>query len=300
MESTRKTLDLWLYLRRPLYLRDTYRTLTRWRRLTLGVIVTGPQFYHSISVNQNRIARSLINHNIPPEIQRLAIASHVVSKAPWNIHVNGHPDLNKGVTLPPEYIKSVTAFVEQYRCPKSFTIESHAGDLRLYEVLRCLTLHKAVRYYAKTLATLAMGEIPVSLRFCPEGHPLRWVSYALPRESLLSTHEATWIPTPYEIFGSSPEVTPMVLLRYEKALYVMHLVSILFSWRGNDQTDAMYYTWGTFWYSLSPWEYEQVYCVHKLLKQHIAGGKSGLRKTTHSAMTNRYSAWQGDKNKILA
>ncbi|KAJ8119438.1 hypothetical protein ONZ43_g3608 [Nemania bipapillata] len=47
--------------------------------------------------------------------------------------------------------------------------------------------------------------------------------------------------------GFYPEISPTVLLRYEKALYIMNLVSILFSWKTDSDPESLSRSWGVFW-----------------------------------------------------
>lgn len=133
-------------------------------------------------------------------------------------------------------------FYDLCMLPRSLTIRAQHNDdnFQLCDSFRVLDQHNAVCYYAKILAAQAMEET--------------------------SKH-----------VGYRPEITPTILRRYEKALYILQIVSDLFGWRGTCYIDmAAENGWGKFWYSLPPWEYEQVHCVRELLNLYIGTGRLGL------------------------
>ncbi|KAI0967569.1 hypothetical protein F4678DRAFT_465499 [Xylaria arbuscula] len=164
----------------------------------------------------------------------LAVATYMISVAPWAFQ-NKEQDtaFKTDVPLNSAYEELVLAFVERYRCTEDLTLKKqHPQGITLPQVGQYLNMHYAVYDYARVLAACA-------------------------------------IETTHEDLGLGSTATPTMLLRYEKALYVMQLVSALFSWRGTDQSPRMNDAWGVFWYSFYPWEVEQVYCVETLLLEHI-------------------------------
>ncbi|KAI0443514.1 hypothetical protein F4803DRAFT_514501 [Xylaria telfairii] len=205
-------------------------------RSIFNLALTGPQFCSLISVHEKKIAQDLIKFVIPAELLHVMVATYAAIESDWNVH-KGHTDLNSREALSKPYVDSINQFVERYRCPEAFTLQAqHPNGVALYEAFQYLVMHGAIETYALELASAAMKNIPKAP-------------------------------------GFAPEVSPPVLIRYEKALYVTQLVAELFSWRGGDQTKEMYMAWGTFWYALSPWEIEQVFGVQTLLMDSILGGK---------------------------
>ncbi|KAH8164326.1 hypothetical protein CIB48_g3934 [Xylaria polymorpha] len=204
-------------------------------RSIFNLALTGPQFCAFISVHEKKIAHDLIKSVIPAELLHVVVATYGAIESDWNIH-KGHTYLNSSEKLSKSYVNSIVQFVERYRLPRGFTLQAqHPNGVALYVAFQYLILHYTMETCALKLASSAMKSIPKALGFVPE-------------------------------------VTPTVLIRYEKALYVTQLVAELFSWRGGNQTKTMHMAWGTFWYALSPWEIEQVYGVQTLFTWHVLDG----------------------------
>ncbi|KAI1181170.1 hypothetical protein F4777DRAFT_4881 [Nemania sp. FL0916] len=200
-----------------------------------NLALTGPEFCRLISAHERAIARGMITNNISPPLLHLAIAANIAANADWNIHKTNFKDSEPEKTLPRSYTHQIVKFVESYRRPGGYTLQEHHPDgPKLSEASRYLALHDTIRHYADRFAAYITYEFPKGL-------------------------------------GSPPDISTAVLLRIEKALYVAQLVSDLFSWSGHHPTKAMDYAWGVFWFSLLPWEYEQVYCAQRILTEHVAG-----------------------------
>ncbi|KAI0196753.1 hypothetical protein EV127DRAFT_466272 [Xylaria flabelliformis] len=198
----------------------------------LRLALTGPQLCAFILIHERRIAESVVRKTIPAELLHLAVATYTVIESYWNIH-NNQFYLGSSQELSNFYVDSVVEFVERYRCSGGFAFEiQHPEGLSLYEAQCYYVMNNLISDYANQLALLSMRNIPKDLRF-------------------------------------APEISPTVLIRYKKALYITQLVAELFAWRGGDQTNRMHLAWGMFWYALAPWEVEQVYCVQTLLTWHI-------------------------------
>ncbi|KAI0456736.1 hypothetical protein F5B21DRAFT_522073 [Xylaria acuta] len=194
----------------------------------LNLALTGPQFCAFITIHEKRIAEDVIKYIIPAELLHLAVATYAATGTSWNIH-NGDMALNSNQRLSDSYANSVFQFVEQYRCPEGFTLQAeHPDGLTLCDAFHYGTMHYAIITYARILARDALHNTPKVLAF-------------------------------------APNLSRTVLMRYQKALYIMQLVAELFAWRGGGQTMQMHRAWGMFWYALAPWEVEQVYCAQTLL-----------------------------------
>ncbi|KAI1749729.1 hypothetical protein F4782DRAFT_549497 [Xylaria castorea] len=201
-------------------------------RSIFRLALTGPHFCAFISAHERRVAGDVIKKIIPAELLHLAIATYTAIKAYWNVH-NGQDDLNSSKKLSGFYVNSIVDFVERYRCPKGFTLQTqHPRGPALYEAHCYFMMHDTISILASQLALRSMRSIP-------------------------------------KVLGFAPEISPTVLIRYEKALYILQLVAELFAWRGGDQTNQMHLAWGMFWFALAPWEVEQVYCAQTLLTWHV-------------------------------
>ncbi|KAI0431954.1 hypothetical protein F5Y09DRAFT_354467 [Xylaria sp. FL1042] len=227
-----------------------------------NLALTGPDYCEIITAHEKTLTIEMLNLYIPGSIMHLAITSHVVITASWAFHnhVVRAPLNRQGQTQAQapgrvqtrsqtrareqgqemsiisglDYENAVLAFTEWFRQNENLTLsQQFPGGLTLQQAEELLELHHAVRYYARVLSSEAMDLMPY-------------------------------------IWDLRGEATPTMLLRYEKALYIMQLVSELFSWRDRVNTPPMNQAWGTFWYHFYPWEVEQVFCVQKLLERHIA------------------------------
>ncbi|KAI3336188.1 hypothetical protein F4824DRAFT_509960 [Ustulina deusta] len=211
--------------------------ITSWIQHSVSIFnlaLSGPEFCALIVTHEKKIVLNVITWYIPAEIMHLAVGIHMVTTAPWNVR-NAGP-ITPGRPIPPAYMDSIVDFVEKYRRAEDLTLQKHHPEgLALSQLGRYLNMHNATRHYAKLLATHAKGRVPGNL-------------------------------------GLGFEISPTVLFRYMRTLYVMQLVTELFSWRGGDRIipQRMHLAWGTFWFSFYPWEIEQVFCVQKLLERYIA------------------------------
>ncbi|KAJ8120802.1 hypothetical protein O1611_g10270 [Lasiodiplodia mahajangana] len=201
-------------------------------RSILNLALTGPQFCAFIAMYEKTIAFNVVTWNIPAEMLDVAAVNHSTCYATWNVHTFGHPEFNKGLRMSLAYSQSINVFVDKYRQGVYTFEKKHPKGLQLYEASQYLDTHNAVRYYAKTLAVIAEEQFP----------------------SYLPAH---------------PEISPIALRRYQRALYIVQLVADLFSWKAALPTLAMGRAWSIFWHHFMPWEYEQVYCANKLLQQHL-------------------------------
>ncbi|RYC60896.1 hypothetical protein CHU98_g5318 [Xylaria longipes] len=197
-----------------------------------NVLLTGPHFCAFISLHERKIAEDIIKKSIPAELRHLAVATYAATTSPWNIH-HGHHDLYFNQTLSDSYVNSVVRFVERYRRPDGFTLQSHhAKGLTLWDASVYLPMNNAICIYSRRLVALAMSATP-------------------------------------KVLGFVPEISHSVLLRYAKALYITQIVAEIFAWRGGGQTTQMHMAWGMFWYALTPWEVEQVFGVQTLLAWYV-------------------------------
>ncbi|KAI0552207.1 hypothetical protein F4679DRAFT_592687 [Xylaria curta] len=200
-------------------------------RSIFRLALTGPHLCAFIAVHEGMITESLIRMTIPTELLYLTVATYTAIESCWNVH-NRPVDLSSG-KLSDSYVDSIVQFVEHYRRSEGFTLRAqHPKGPNLCQALGYLVMHSLTSEYADKLARLSMRVIP-------------------------------------KAFGFAPEISPTVLIRYEKALYITQLVAELFAWRGSGQTNRMHLAWGMFWYALAPWEVEQVYCVQTLLTWHV-------------------------------
>ncbi|KAI1114219.1 hypothetical protein F5Y14DRAFT_451191 [Nemania sp. NC0429] len=102
----------------------------------------------------------------------------------------------------------------------------------LFEACEYLDQHNAVVYYAKALAAQAMGEAS------------KHVGYRL-------------------------EVTPTILHRYERCLYMLQFESEMLNQAGRPYRFGPKHFFTRFWTVQAPWDYEQVHCVKELLDTYI-------------------------------
>ncbi|KAI1736604.1 hypothetical protein F4680DRAFT_451693 [Xylaria scruposa] len=192
--------------------------------------LTGPEFCAFISAHEGTITETLVRKTIPAELLDIAVATYTAIESRWNVH-NCIVDLDSR-QLSSCYVDWIVHFVEHYRSGRFTLRAQHPKGPTLYEGYCYLVMQDLMSEYADKLALLSMRNIP-------------------------------------KAFGFAPEISPTVLIRYEKALYITQLVAELFAWRGGDQTIRMHLAWGMFWYALAPWEIEQVYCVQTLLTWHV-------------------------------
>ncbi|KAJ2990794.1 hypothetical protein NUW58_g2775 [Xylaria curta] len=202
-------------------------------RIIDNLALTGPEFCYFIATNEKIIAKDVFKVRIPPSLQHVAVATYAALMADWNCHrlEEAHP-ANTPLDYP--YISSIIDFVERYRLPNGFALETqHPGGLLLKELNQYLVIYSSISQFSVQLATGALAAVP-------------------------------------GILGFTPHITPTVLVRYQKALYILQLVSELFSLRGREQNPWMHMAWGSFWRALEPWEMEQVFGAQVLLKEFIA------------------------------
>ncbi|KAI0517605.1 hypothetical protein F5B22DRAFT_645784 [Xylaria bambusicola] len=211
----------------------------------INLSLSGPDFCAVVCAHEKKIIEDAMTI-IPPSLVYLAVANYMISTAPWHINERKQRGYGRGLKLSEAYGTSVLDFVELYRLPQELTLEkTHPENMSLIQADIYLKTYMAVSYYAKLLSKQAMLGIPEGIEF-------------------------------------NREVTSTVLARYEKALYIMQLVSSLFSWQGSDPEQyEMVVAWGVFWFSLFPWEIEQVFCVQRLLERHIGNLASKHRVAQH-------------------
>ncbi|KAI0814519.1 hypothetical protein GGR55DRAFT_700797 [Xylaria sp. FL0064] len=217
-----------------------------------NLALTGPVYCDLIAAHETKLTLDMINLYIPGSIMNLAIATHVILTAPWSFHnraMNG-PVKAQGQTQEQaeeeyreslevvglNYENAILGFCEWFRETEGKTLsQTYPNGLTLWQSRLFLKTHHAVRYYARLLSSQAMELTP-------------------------------------NLWGrDGAKATPTMLLRYEKALYIMQIVSAMFSWRGELSSTNMIKAWGISWYHFYPWEVEQVFCVQQLLERHIAG-----------------------------
>ena len=164
----------------------------------------------------------------------LAVAIYMISTASWFIEGRLHKTYGRGLELSKPCGTLILNFVEQYRRTEGLTLKKqHPGGLALAQAGQYMNTYKAVQYYSRLLADQVSKE-----------------------------EFSQWL--------ISWQASSTELARYEMCLYILQLVSNLFSWRGARTThDQMEMAWGVFWFSLYPWEIEQVFCVQRLLERHI-------------------------------
>ncbi|KAK5627477.1 hypothetical protein RRF57_003192 [Xylaria bambusicola] len=199
----------------------------------INLSLSGPDFCSVVCTHEKKIVEDAMTI-IPPSLMYLAVANYMISTAPWHVNKKKEKRYGRGLELSEAYGTLILNFVEQYRHPEDLTLEKkHPGGLTLSQAKNYLKTYIAVSYYANLLSKQAMFGIPEKLDL-------------------------------------SLQITCTVLARYEKALYIMQLVSSLFSWQGAAQPqNQIQMAWGVFWYSLFPWEAEQIFCVQRLLERHI-------------------------------
>ncbi|KAI1346623.1 hypothetical protein F5Y01DRAFT_321574 [Xylaria sp. FL0043] len=216
-----------------------------------NLALTGPVYCDLVATHEMKLTLDMISLYIPGSIMHLAIATHVITTAPWSFHnraMNG-PVKARGQTQEQaeeqyreelgvvglNYENAILGFCEFFRETDGQTLsQAYSNGLTLWQSRQFLKTHHAVRYYARLLASQAMELTPNLWR------------------------------------RDDAKATPTMLLRYEKALYIMQLVSAMFSWKGQLSTINLIKAWGDFWYRFYPWEVEQVFCVQQLLERHIA------------------------------
>ncbi|KAI1424761.1 hypothetical protein F5Y12DRAFT_714999 [Xylaria sp. FL1777] len=187
----------------------------------------------TISIHEKEITLNVLRWYIPDELMHLAIATYEISTSNWAFHNDGRKEIGRGHVMKRTYEDSVLKFVEKFRRTEDWTLlRQHPEGLTLHQIDRYLKMHHAARYYARKLAADTKQRTPGALDF-------------------------------------GPKITSTVFFRYERALYIMQLVTELFSWRSARQSETMEKAWGVFWFAFYPWEVEQVFCVQKLLEKYI-------------------------------
>ncbi|KAI1120735.1 hypothetical protein F5Y10DRAFT_272763 [Nemania abortiva] len=231
-------------------------------RSIFSLALTGPEFCAFVVTHESTIARDVITRHIHPDLLSLAVADHVAAKSSFNIHLNNCLDMNKAVAMSSSRSNSIVRFVEEYRRGNFTLKKQHKKGLRLYEAAEYFDSYNIMCDYAETLSGVATGLVPKHVEF------------------------------------PGPIVSPMVLLRYVKALYVMQLVSYLFSWSGRNAPRSVYRAWGVFWSCFFPWEYGQMCCANTFLHVHVAvltGKQMLISHFLGKKMIWRFVNFQGPK-----
>ncbi|KAI8626303.1 hypothetical protein F5Y19DRAFT_488353 [Xylariaceae sp. FL1651] len=194
-----------------------------------NLALSGPGFYAFIAGNEGMLATEMVTTNIDANVMSLAVARRFAAKSAWKRKKTQVP---RDLFPSSEYVKSVTTFVDEFLGPQNAQVwTKHLQVSGFHEASCYLALHNAICHYAKVLSGRAMKRAPM-------------------------------------VLGYGKKVSSTVLNRYKKALYIMQLVTDLFSWSDNSDI-VQYQAWTNFWTKFAPWELEQVRCLEVLLGEHF-------------------------------
>lgn len=157
----------------------------------------------------------------------------------------------------------IVAFVDAYLPQLASDALVLRRDVDSNAMTKLLEFHEVVEYYAPIIANLALASVPA-----PKG---------------------------YHRSCSETEIA-----RFKKALYILHLTSILFT--RDDQynpangvrAEDIEPAWIHFWTKFAPWELQQTRCAHDLLARHIQNGMTLKIPYVCALEANTYTVFNSD------
>ncbi|KAI1452530.1 hypothetical protein F4805DRAFT_462682 [Annulohypoxylon moriforme] len=208
----------------------------------LNIACTGPLLHRYVMLNEARISRSVICRHISPDLRCLAAARY------WTAY-HGFPVARglSGEWRTPCAQGLTWNFLDWgLEDDRVFMGSNPDGFYKLFHYTlgiahKIVSFDETVKFFASTLSGIAIKRGPRSIKPFDNG------DLAVPEYVT--------------------QVSPGEFHRFVKALYIFDVATAILPFvESSDVNSEEYAMWHDFWEQFSPWEQQQVRCVHQMLQ----------------------------------
>ncbi|KAI1086327.1 hypothetical protein F5B19DRAFT_479653 [Rostrohypoxylon terebratum] len=227
----------------------------------LNVAATGPVFRELVVRNEENISRAIVCQNINPDLRCLAAARHRAEYHGFPIarHQSGERRSVGAARLCNLFLYGGDGLIDDH----VFEGQKKQGlygnfKFSLKVAYELVSFHRTVQEFASILSESAVHKGP------------------------LSTVEFSGIDIPPMAPDWVRQVSPTELSRFEKALYLFDLATVILPYMETfDFDDPDHNTWYAFWVCFPPWEHHQVRCIQQMLQDWVDDRKLNPRNKYH-------------------